>query len=464
MRAAVIGGGISGLAAARRLALAGHIVTLFEADATVGGLIKQVDLGGISVDIGAEAFATTRPETLNLIEDLGLGRRVASPSQAEARIRSVDAFGDPSLSRIPRGLLGIPADLSDPILTETLGSLEVAAAIVRDSKPWQLESPGTLGALVEERLGKVILDRFVAPVVAGVHSSDPRLLEVEVVAPGLFQKAKELGSLSRAAAAIRANAARPGSAVASLRGGMITLVQGLSASLGALAVDVRSGTAVTSIEPKGESFLLHSGALEASQSGRSGAEVFDLVVVAVPAGVAARLLSSFSDLSTHLARVRMVSVTVVAIRANSATVPAAPYGSGVLLAAGDSLVKAKACTHSSAKWDFVNQDLEPEGHIFRLSYGRDGVAPAPDELLLATARSDANQLFGFKPEEITAMAAHRWQGGLVQSGVGHRELIQAIEKEISKIPNLAVVSAGLGGNGITGALARVNQQLIGIGA
>ncbi|MDE2409690.1 MAG: FAD-dependent oxidoreductase, partial [Actinomycetales bacterium] len=56
VRAVVIGGGIAGLASARRLALLGHEVALLEASDRLGGLIHSVDLDGQQVDVGAEAF------------------------------------------------------------------------------------------------------------------------------------------------------------------------------------------------------------------------------------------------------------------------------------------------------------------------------------------------------------------------------------------------------------------------
>lgn len=52
MRVAVIGSGIGGLAAAARVAVAGHDVTIYEARSDAGGLAGAVEAGGLTFDAG----------------------------------------------------------------------------------------------------------------------------------------------------------------------------------------------------------------------------------------------------------------------------------------------------------------------------------------------------------------------------------------------------------------------------
>jgi len=452
-RAVVVGGGIAGLASARRLALTGHSVTLLEATDRLGGLIHGVALGDHLVDLGAEAFAVARPETLELIHSLGLDDKLVSPANAEARIRA-----NAQTFKIPHGLLGIPSDLADPLVLVAIGADAVAEAARLDAEPWQLEQAGTLAELVRTRLGQAVLDTLVTPVIAGVHASDPELLEVDVVAPGLFAKAKALGSLSAAAAAIRASAARPGSAVASLEGGMNTLISALASQLTQLGVEVRLNTPVLGAlrTEAGYQLLLDNPAAERVTA--------DLLVVATPPRVTANLLASLPSLANPLARIRAVDVTVVALKAQNRYIGRAPLGSGVLVAPGDTRVVAKASTHSSAKWDFIHSSFGPDQHLIRLSYGRDGNAPAADENLLATARQDAAALFGIDPIDVSHAVMQEWPGSLIQARTGHSQLLRELAAALEDFPNLAIVGAGLGGNGITGILAKANEQLTRIGA
>lgn len=77
----VVGGGISGLAAAYRLRRAvgpDATITVFDPADRLGGILRTERVGGQSMDIGAEAFVARRPEMPGLLADLGLaGRRIS---------------------------------------------------------------------------------------------------------------------------------------------------------------------------------------------------------------------------------------------------------------------------------------------------------------------------------------------------------------------------------------------------
>ena len=451
MRAVVIGGGIAGLAAARRLALGGHSVTLLEATDRLGGLIHSVELDGVRVDIGAEAFAVARPEALELVRELGLEEFLAEPAQDSARI-----LVDGRFIHIPHGVLGAPSDLDSAEVLEAIGPEAVAEAKRLDALPWNTPAGGTMADLVRDRLGERVLRTLVAPVVAGVHASDPSLLEADVVAPGLYARAAQLGSLSAAAAAIRASAARPGAAVATLTGGMTSLIAALAQAATQAGVTLRLSTPAHSVLRTETGYQV---LLENSTHDRLDA---DILVVATPPHVAANLLGSLPAVATPLAQIRTVDVTVVALSAKSETAATAPHGSGVLVAAGGSSVTAKASTHASAKWAHLASRAGSNGHLLRLSYGREGQAPntsTPEatEQLLQTARADAAVLYGLKPKDFTAALAQQWPRSLVQARPGHAKHVLQVTAALESLPNLHVVGAGLGGNGIAGVLAQVNR-------
>ena len=105
-RAVVVGGGISGLAAAHALVEAGADVTLLEADDRFGGKIRTTSFDGQPVDEGPDAFLARVPHAVELSKRLGLGDDLVSPGTGSASL-----WLDGRLQPIPAGLvLGVPVD------------------------------------------------------------------------------------------------------------------------------------------------------------------------------------------------------------------------------------------------------------------------------------------------------------------------------------------------------------------
>ncbi|MBV8862058.1 MAG: NAD(P)-binding protein, partial [Mycobacterium sp.] len=87
----VVGGGISGLTAAYRLRLAAGDdanITLFDPAARLGGVLRTEQVGGVAIDLGAEAFVVRRHEVPALLTELGLANRQVGTTGARPLIYS----------------------------------------------------------------------------------------------------------------------------------------------------------------------------------------------------------------------------------------------------------------------------------------------------------------------------------------------------------------------------------------
>ena len=105
----VVGGGITGLAAARTLVDGRPDVEVLLLEGVGPRSAASCGCGevaGVTVDLGAESILNRRPEGVALARAAGLGDAVVHPETAAARVWSRGA-----LRPLPRSVMGVPADL-----------------------------------------------------------------------------------------------------------------------------------------------------------------------------------------------------------------------------------------------------------------------------------------------------------------------------------------------------------------
>ncbi|WP_214466471.1 protoporphyrinogen/coproporphyrinogen oxidase [Microbacterium flavescens] len=355
----VVGGGVAGLVVARRLALAGADVVVFEASDRLGGTVARHEVAGIGLDAGAESFAVRGGVVADLLTELGLADDIVEPRPGPAWLQPA---AGPAVPLPATALLGIPADpLADDVV-RVVGFAAAREAASLDAAPLLDAVPSSLGALVRERYGDGLLDRIVAPVVHGVHSIHPDELPVARAHPGLPDALASAGSLGAAVARLRA-AAPPGSAVAGIRGGVNRIVPALTGDVERSGGEVRLGTRID------------------DPATLDGTVVIAAPGLAAPAGVGRRI-----DLVTLVVEQRELD--------------AAPRGSGLLVAAG-APVGARALTHATAKWEWLREAAGGR-HVLRLSY--DATPADPVE----TATRDAEVLLGVELPVVVDAAVVTW--------------------------------------------------------
>ncbi|WP_158842752.1 protoporphyrinogen oxidase [Saccharothrix deserti] len=451
LRVAVVGGGISGLAAAHRLR---HLlgpsaeITVVEQADRLGGKLRTAEVGGRAYDVGAEAFLHRRPEAAELVAELGLADELVHPTKAPA---SIHAAGD--TRPIPaHTLMGVPASVEAvrQVLSHE-GLRRVAAE--PDLPPIRLDGADVaVGALLRERFGPEVGDRLVGPLLGGVYAGRTEVLGLRATMPQLATALDSgVGSLLAAAATTmpappQPRVTRP-PVFGTLRDGLSTLVERLAE---VTKPRIRLGLPVRALIRRGHDWRLEIGPATAPQH----LDV-DGVVLAVPAPAARKLLADVAPAaSRRYAEVEVASMAVVALALPPGT--ELPERSGVLLAEGERApdgvpFTAKAFTFSSRKW----AHLAGEPVLVRGSVGRHGEAhllQRDDDELVTAVRHDLAQLTGITAEPIDT-AVTRWGGGLPQYGVGHLDVVQAIEDAVAEVPGLAVAGATLHGVGIPACIA-----------
>ena len=444
-RVAVVGGGVSGLAAAHRLRTllgpAAEVVVLEQRD-RLGGVLRTVDLAGVPYDVGAEAFLWRRPEARALLDELGLAGEVVHPAGAAPSVRA----GGGTLPLPPGTLLGVPT--SGARLDGVLSPAGTAAARAERDRPlaWTPGGDVALGGMLRERFGDELADRLADPLLGGVYAGRVDALGLRATLPAVAA-ALDAGAPSLTAAADRATAvpaSEPGSVPSAgpvfgaLRGGYATLVDALAAT-----VDVRLCTTVRALHRRPDGWRL------VLRSGQDALDV-DAVVLAVPAPAVARLLAEVVPAAARAAgEIELASSVVVALAYGDADAERLPVTSGVLVAAGE-LLSIKAATHSSRKWAHLAAAATDGLVRLRTSLGRFGEAATlqvDDAELVARSRADLAVLAGITAAPV-AVHVQRWGGGLPQYAVGHLERVRVIDDAGAAVPGLAVAGAALHGVGV----------------
>lgn len=373
----VVGGGIAGMVASRQLAVGGARVTLLEASAVLGGKVARHTVAGIPLDAGAESFATRRGTVAAFLAGLGLGDAIVQPDPAGAWLQPADGAAVP----LPKaGLLGIPGTPMAADVIAVIGKRAALRAQLDSLLGYAGYRERTLGGLVRRRMGRAVVEQLVAPVTMGVHSLHPDELELDVVAPGLRSAFLSTVSLAQAVQKLRA-AAPAGSAVAGIDGGIFRLVETLEAKLVALGVVLRTGVGVAGVEVDGAGasrVVLDDGEVIAA----------DRVVLACALPRPSTGSGSGTSGSTEAPGIVLATLVV-----HAPELDAAPRGTGLLVAAGADGIRAKALTHSTAKWPWLAARTAPGTHVLRLSYDAES-APREREELREQARADAERLLG----------------------------------------------------------------------
>jgi oxygen-dependent protoporphyrinogen oxidase len=449
-RTVVVGGGMAGLVVAWELARAGLRPTVLEAGPQVGGTVARHTVAGMSLDAGAESYATATSAVADLLTDLGLAGDLVLPNPVGAWVRH--AGGTAPLPQAT--LLGIPSRPFAADVRRVLGTAGSARALLDRWLPAGVGSGvGTLGGLVGARMGRSVVTRLVEPVAGGVYSTDPDELDVDAVQPRLRQALRDSGSLTGAVTRLRASSARPGSAVGGLAGGMYRMVEALVAAIESLGGVIRTGAAVRQLQSTPDGWQLTT---------TGGSLLADHVVLAVPGPAAAPLLTGLG-IGMPTASADTSDVVLVTLVVDQPTLDAHPRGTGILVSRAATGVTAKALTHATAKWAWLAEISGPGRHVLRLSYGR-GADPVPIQGLTELAIADAATLTGvpLPPGAVVDTDIVRWSSALPRPQAGHRVSMDAVRSQVVRAGGLHLAGSVVAGTGLAAVVADARAVAVGI--
>ena len=457
---AVVGGGISGLAAAWMGMQQGADVVVLEAADAPGGKLRTSAVAGIEIDEGADAFLARVPEAVRLCRELGLGDDLVSPATGTAYV-----WTDGALRRLPpEQLLGVPTDLDAVAASGILSPAGVERARADLTAPDDAPSGDeAIGSLVRRRVGDEVLDRLVAPLLGGIWAGDCDLLSLRVAAANLAAARDRDASLIRGAAALRAEAVEQGAADSPVflapRGGMVRLIDALAERLGER---LRCGAPVSGLEPDGAGWRLASSDAGSPAAHHGLPVLADRVVLAIPAYETARLLASLApEVAAFLSGIDHASVVLTVLVVPREGIDHPLDGSGFLVPQSSGRLLT-ACSWMTSKWAHLGVD--PSTVILRASAGRAGderALAATDEELVAALVADLRDTMDLHAPP-TAVRVSRWERSFPQPRPGHLDALASAERALAeRAPGLTMAGAWELGVGIPACIRAADRAVRG---
>ncbi len=471
-RIAIAGGGIAGLSAAYELAHTqiGSVpcdFTLFEAASRLGGIVETERRAGFVVECGPDSWVSEKPAARALAVELGLEDALISSND---RWRKTYLAQGRTLTPLPDGMrMMVPSNWA-ALLESPLLSWQAKLAYLREPKmaaELQATARETSNTAQDESVydfvcrhfGVEATETFAAPLLAGVFGGDIRQLSARAVLPIFIHLERTHGSLILGLQA-RLRAASTGAPIfTSLRDGLGILVERMESAIPAAAL--RRNTSVRSIEPAGKRWRVR-----AESNGALAEEIFDSVIVAVPAHAAVPLLAPLDAEMLTLLPQQASSAIVVALAFSAANAASMriPRGFGFLVPQNHFALREAGTLPEQAQrallaCTFVDQKFPhraPPGAILLRAFFGGPLAPSllgeSDATLSTLALQSLGTLLGKLPEPEFAVV-RRWPQSLPQYAVGHLQRMEQLEERVARWPGLHLIGNAYHGVGLPDLIA-----------
>lgn len=448
MSTIVVGGGITGLAAAHTLAKAGHPVTLIEKSPRLGGVIETRNMQGCVIEGGPDSFLAAKPAAMQLIRELGMADEVISSNDHD-RVTYIWKKGRPV--RMPDGLMMMVPTKMMPMAISPLLSWGTKIRMGLEfwrRPPSEPQPDRTVAAFIRDHYGQETVDYLAEPLLAGVYGGDPEELSVTSTLTRFVDMEAKYGSLTRATLVARKNAPAGGggSLFKTLKGGLGDLVARLEAELRP-RIRIIHGEAQTTENGSGWRVRVGGDWISAEH-----------LILATPAWQASALMQPVDgEVSEMLVAVGYNSSMTIALGYDAAAARHAYPGFGFLVPKVERQFLA-AATFVGTKFSH----RVPEGlSLIRCFAGGDANLALSDEQVIARTRQDLERILGLRAQPLFSSVS-RWPKSMAQYRVGHAERMKALSTRVSRLSNLRLAGNAYQGIGIPDCIQSGQQAAEGV--
>jgi oxygen-dependent protoporphyrinogen oxidase len=461
---AIVGGGITGLAAAFALQEQGATggptpaCTLIEASPAWGGKIATHRVGDCVIEAGPDSFLSQKPWALDLCARLGIADRLINTNEVQ---KKTVIYSRGRLRELPEGLVVIVPRKLGPFLRSGLLSWRGMARMGLDLvlPPRREDGDESLAGFFTRRLGREAFERFIEPLMAGIYAGDAEQISLRATFPRFLDLERKHGSLIRGMLASRAQTGAPARTM------FVTLRDGLGDLAGTLVERIRQGGAVlragqpvTALRVRSSApgrgtyeLLLADGAVVAA----------DAVVLTTPAFASAILVRPLSPGTADLLEsIPYASTVTISFIYETDRVGSVLSGFGFVVprTEGSALL---AATYTSLKWPHRTPPHQIAVRCYLGGAGREGVLALSDEELSRRAREELRKITGLEAEP-TYAEINRWERAMPQYTLGHLDRIEAIGRSLGNHRGLLLAGAAYRGIGIPDCIREGSDAATGV--
>ncbi|GAW29166.1 protoporphyrinogen oxidase [Carboxydocella sp. ULO1] len=447
----IIGGGITGLAAAYTLGKKGQgqvDYLLIEREKRLGGKIATDKVDGFVIEGGPDCFLSEKPQVAQLSAELGIEEQLLPSHEAS---KGTYVFSGGRLHKLPEGLMLMVPTKIVPFALSSLISWPGKIRMGMDLfiPPRQSDEDESLASFVTRRLGREALEKIAEPLIGGIHAGDPEKMSLKASFPRFLDMEKKYGSLIKAMLAARrhkapvqylANGKIEKTYFMSFKEGMGQLVEAVASKLDPAKIWL--GQEVKGIKRQADGkYLVELADKEPV--------IADAIILATPANAAAELTAELDrEISQLLQGIPFVSSATVSLAYRKGDVKQDLNSFGFVIPRVEGR-KIMAATYSSTKW-YGHRTPGEEYVLLRAFVG----GPASQELVLlddermiSMVRAELREIMGLTAEPVLTRV-YRWVKGMPQYVLGHLERIKALEEKTAQYQGLQIVGGSYRGVGI----------------
>ncbi|HEY5594724.1 MAG TPA: protoporphyrinogen oxidase [Nitrospiria bacterium] len=462
----IIGGGITGLAAAYTLQELARknqspvSFTLIESQPRLGGKILTDTDNGFVIEGGPDSFISQKPWALDLCRQLGLKDRLTGTNREQT---ATYILHNGRLVNLPEGLMLLVPTRIGPVLAtplfSPLGKLRMGMDWIIPRR--RMTGDESLAGFVRRRLGQEAVERLAEPLLAGIYAGDAEQMSLAATFPQFMELEQRYGSLIRGMLARRREMRERASSGQGPSPGTIpttmfmTLKGGLSELVTALVSKLDQNSLIVGTEA--ERIHWKSGLSTYHVRMKDGASMTaDAVIAASPAYVAADLLAETDATLVRMLRdVPYVSTATVSLayRKDSFRHPLNGFGFVVPRREGRSIM---ACTWTSTKFPHRAPDDRVLLRCFVGGAGREDLVNRPETDLVNHVRDDLRAIMKITEEPVLSRV-YRWEKANPQYPVGHLDRLAGMDDRLTRLPGLFLAGAAYRGVGVPDCIRQGNE-------